>query len=84
MNTRICKKCLLRDLPQEETFRTMREYIANLPEEDKVEESVYEERLKTCVQCEKFLAGMCRICGCYVEMRAAMKVRHCPGIPSHW
>lgn len=84
MNKRICKKCLLRDYPQEEIFRTMRDYIQNISEDDKVEMDIYEERLEKCTRCEKFLSGMCRICGCFVEMRAAMKNKHCPGIPSKW
>ena len=30
-------------------------------------------------ECEKLLSGMCRMCGCYVEMRAAIALRDCPG-----
>ncbi|MEE1190836.1 MAG: DUF6171 family protein [Blautia sp.] len=44
----------------------------------------YEQRLLMCRQCEHLLSGMCRKCGCYVEMRAAMKIRHCPDVPARW
>lgn len=83
-NVRICKKCLLRDMPEEETWQNLYEYIERLPREDKVETQVYEKRLSICRECEMLLAGMCRVCGCFVEMRAVMRVRSCPGIPSKW
>lgn len=79
-----CRKCLLRDMDWTEYFRNMREYIRSLPAEDKVSDEEYERRLAACRTCEWLLEGMCRICGCYVEMRAAMKVRSCPQTPDHW
>ena len=42
-------------------------------------EEEYERRLSICKECEKLLSGMCRMCGCYVEMRAAIALRDCPG-----
>ncbi|WP_306817680.1 DUF6171 family protein [Acetatifactor muris] len=78
-NLRLCKKCLLRDMEgQEEYFRSLREYIENLDEDRKVSASVYEERLTVCRQCEMLLEGMCRSCGCYVELRAAVAKNSCP------
>lgn len=67
-----------------EAFENMYQYIANLPTEDKVSDEEYEQRLMTCRQCSHLLSGMCGKCGCYVEMRAAMKVRHCPDVPGKW
>ena len=29
------------------------------------------------VSCDYLLAGMCRKCGCYVEIRAILKDKHC-------
>ena len=81
---RICKKCLLRDMDEAGIFQNMYDYIARLDEEDKVPDEEYERRLGKCRECEQLLSGMCRVCGCYVEMRAAMKVRHCPGIHPLW
>lgn len=62
----------------------MYEYIERLPEEDKVSSEVYEERLGKCKECDHLMNGMCRKCGCYVEMRAVMKVRGCPDVPARW
>ncbi|MFR8563084.1 MAG: DUF6171 family protein [Blautia sp.] len=81
---RICRKCLLRDMEEGTAFQNMYTYIANLDEDDKVSDMEYERRLLICRQCEHLLSGMCRKCGCFVEMRAAMKIRHCPDIPNRW
>lgn len=76
---RVCKKCLTREMEgQEKLFQTMRDYIDSLEEEIKADTGQYEERLKVCVTCDNLLQGMCRSCGCYVEMRAAVRTNHCP------
>lgn len=78
-NLRFCRKCLIRELAgQEETFRTIREYIENLDPDIKAGRELYEERLEICKGCELLLQGMCRSCGCYVELRAAMEKNSCP------
>ena len=79
-----CRKCLLRDLTEKEYFRNMYVYISNLPEEDRTPEEEYERRLSKCRECDHLLNGMCRICGCFVVMRAAIVVRHCPDCTSEW
>lgn len=81
---RYCRKCLLREMDEEAYFQNMYTYIRNLPEEDKVSEEVYEERLTRCKACDRLMNGMCRICGCYVEMRAAIKIRSCPDFDPKW
>ena len=81
---RASRKCLLRDLTEKEYFRNMYVYISNLPEEDRTPEEEYERRLSKCRECDHLLNGMCRICGCFVEMRAAIVVRHCPDSTSEW
>ncbi|MDD3219077.1 MAG: DUF6171 family protein [Lachnospiraceae bacterium] len=81
---RFCRKCLLREMKESEYFQNMYEYIAGLPAEDKVSDEVYEMRLGICKECENLLNGMCRICGCYVEMRASMKVKGCPEVNPLW
>ena len=78
-NTRICKKCLLREMDEAGFFQNMYDYIARIPADDKTPEEEYERRLSICKECEKLLSGMCRMCGCYVEMRAAIELRDCPG-----
>ena len=81
---RLCRKCLLRDLSEKEYFHNMYTYISNLPEDDKVSEIEYERRLEKCEECAHLLNGVCRICGCFVEMRAAIAVRHCPDSIPEW
>ena len=78
-NLRFCRKCLTRELAgQEETYRTIREYIDNLDPDTKADDKIYEERLEICRKCEMLLQGLCRSCGCYVELRAAMEKNNCP------
>ena len=59
-------------------FRSLREYIANLDEDIRAPEPLYEERLAVCKGCELLLEGMCRSCGGYVELRAAVAKNICP------
>lgn len=76
---RICKRCLLREMSeQEEYFRSLREYIENIDPDIRASESLYENRLDVCRSCEMLMQGMCRKCGCYVELRAAVKKNVCP------
>ncbi len=78
-NQRYCRKCLTRDMiGKEEYFRSLREYIANLDPDIKADEALYEERLAVCKECDLLLEGMCRICGCYVELRAVVAKNICP------
>lgn len=76
---RMCRRCLTRDRgDQEAAYRTIKEYVDNLDSNEKTSEGIYEERLERCRECEMLLAGMCRSCGCYVEMRAALQKNECP------
>lgn len=75
---RFCRKCLTRDMDKAEYFENLHTYIANLDEELKVCGPLYEERLSLCKECDLLMDGMCRACGCFVELRAAMKKNACP------
>jgi len=81
---RFCKKCLVRDFDQGELFRTMQEYIAHIDEEIKTSQQEYENRLQICTECDSLMNGMCGVCGCYVEMRAAVKSNYCPAVHKKW
>lgn len=81
---RICKKCLLQDFAPEEYLENMRVYLQGLDEEIKTEEAVYKDRLSYCEECDKLNEGICRICGCFVEYRAAIKIKRCPDIQPKW
>lgn len=79
-NFRICRRCLTRDMVgQEEYFRSLHEYIENLDLDIRAESQLYEKRLAVCRECDMLLQGMCRSCGCYVELRAAIAKNSCPG-----
>lgn len=76
---RFCRKCLTRDMIDKDAyFATLRDMIENIDTEYKTDGAVYEERLKKCTECERLADGMCRACGCYVELRAAVNKNHCP------
>lgn len=76
---RVCRRCLTRDMKgQEEYFRSLRDYIENMDPDIKASETLYEERLSVCRECELLFQGMCRSCGCYVELRAAAVKNGCP------
>lgn len=81
---RFCRQCLLRETDEAQSYQNIFDYIARLPEENKAEEKEYERRLQVCKQCEYLMSGMCRLCGCFVEMRAAMKIKSCPHVPKKW
>ena len=78
--TRVCRRCLTREMmgEQEDYFRSLHAYIANLDPEIKAGEALYEDRLGICKECAQLYQGMCRLCGCYVELRAAVSKNVCP------
>ena len=69
---------------REEFFKKLEAYIASLDEEARVDQKTYEERLRICSGCIHLTDAMCRLCGCYVELRAAQKVRRCPDVDRKW
>ena len=75
---RICRKCLTADMDEKKYFENLHTYIANLDEELKVDQPLYEERLAVCKDCDLLADAMCRACGCYVELRAVMWKNSCP------
>lgn len=81
---RFCKKCLLRDFDEGDLFQTVQAYIGRLEEDIKTPQEEYEARLNICKGCEDLLGGMCRICGCYVELRAAIQNHYCPAVKRKW
>lgn len=77
--TRQCKRCLTREMiGQEEYFRNLRETIEHIEPEHRADAILYEQRLSACRECDMLLQGMCRVCGCYVELRAALAAKSCP------
>ena len=73
-----CRKCLTKDMDWNDYFATMHQYIDQIDPEMKVDAMTYQSRLSVCSGCERLLDAMCNACGCYVELRAAMKKKDCP------
>ena len=64
--------------------RAVAEYVANLDESIRTPEEAYRARLTLCQACPELMNGTCRLCGCYVETRAAKKGQQCPMVPARW
>lgn len=64
--------------------RTVAEYVASLDETIRTPEDAYRARLALCQDCPELMNGTCRLCGCYVETRAAKRGQKCPMVPARW
>ena len=73
-----CKKCLLLEAGENVTYDEIMAYIATLDKHLLTDDKTLKSRLAQCRKCEQLLSGMCRKCGCYVEVRARMKNETCP------
>ena len=72
-----CKRCLLLEAGEKASYKTVSDYIDNLDDSLKVDEKQYKLRLEKCKNCDYLISGMCLKCGCYVEIRALLKDKHC-------
>ena len=77
-------RCLLKDAGEAEMAASIAEYVALLDESIRTPEDDYRARLTLCQDCPELLSGTCRLCGCYVETRAAKKGQQCPMVPPRW
>ena len=77
-------RCLLSETDQKEMSKAVRELIDLMPEEKKAGEEVRMNRLNICKQCGHLMDGTCALCGCYVELRSAVKAQCCPDVPKRW
>jgi len=59
-------------------------YIASLPDDIKTDTAILQERLEFCRACDDLINGMCKWCGCFVEVRAAKKSQICPSLNRKW
>ena len=75
-----CKRCLLRQAAEEDTFRDIQTQIDKIAPEERTEEGLYAKRLEACTDCDQLISGVCMKCGCYVEFRAAFKSMKCPNV----
>ena len=77
-------RCLLFEAGQADMARTVAEYFAGLDESIRTPEDAYQARLALCRECDQLMNGTCRLCGCYVETRAAKRAQGCPMVPPRW
>ncbi len=82
-NLKPCR-CLLFEAGQRDMARTVAEYVASLDESVRTSDADYQARLALCQECPELMNGTCRLCGCYVETRAAKKGQKCPMVPARW
>lgn len=61
-------------------FQTVSDYLNTLDKALMTDTALYNKRLSFCKDCEYLISGMCRKCGCYVELRAALKDKVCPDL----
>ena len=73
-----CYKCLLREMDEAAYMEKLHRYIVLLDDDVKAGETLYGGRLEICRACDYLEAGTCLACGCYVELRAAVKKNRCP------
>ena len=73
-----CTRCLLKDYSKEVYEKLIVEGLKALPAGDLADDEVTSKRLSVCKDCEKINQGTCLACGCYVEIRAALKAGKCP------
>ncbi len=75
---RFCRKCLLIDLEAGKEKEIVYGYISELSAGERAGEALFQERLTTCRQCKWLEQATCQACGCFVEVRAAVRKNHCP------
>ncbi len=81
----ICRRCLLAEMESEKPlYALLREWLAALAPEEKAASETYGARLAVCRKCEQLTNGMCALCGCYVELRAAKTCMGCPSPKNRW
>ncbi|MBQ3079969.1 MAG: hypothetical protein IJC48_08250 [Clostridia bacterium] len=69
---------MLENMDQADIIRHLDSYVADLPKDVRANEDEYQKRLTLCASCEYLLNAACRLCGCYVQARAAKKNQRCP------
>lgn len=82
---RVCRRCLLEQMDGERaTLTLLRERLDALPSERRADDAAYRARLAVCALCDHLNGGVCALCGCYVEWRAALAVTRCADTPPRW
>ncbi|MBR1664205.1 MAG: hypothetical protein IJ696_07760 [Ruminococcus sp.] len=80
----ICRRCLLSETDFDGIYKNIKQKIALMDDEKRADEKVYEKRLAECLECNNLSNGICSLCGCFVEMRAAAGESFCPDTYDRW
>ena len=73
-----CRKCLLEEIDPAAYERDIKRLLDLMHEDEKVPAAQYQSRLQTCRTCDYLNQATCNACGCYVELRAAVRGSKCP------
>lgn len=84
MMKKICKRCLIDELDFDEAYEDIKRYIREFPSDKRVAEEEYSQRLAICRECDELENGICRKCGCFVELRALKKGMYCASEDKKW
>ena len=79
-----CRRCLLAETDAAHIAETVQKRIAQMPEEERTAPPEYARRLSQCRACDMLTDGLCGVCGCYAELRAAKAKQHCPDCVPRW
>ena len=80
----VCKRCLLADMDASGVYVTILRRIEQMPEGQRADAETYRQRLECCRGCDALVNGLCSICGCFIELRAAKAEMHCPHPERFW
>lgn len=83
-SSEMCTRCLYREMNDNAYYNYIKNYLENMDQADKVSDAEYTLRLQQCKECDYLYNGMCRHCGCFVEIRCASVHRHCPDHFPKW
>ncbi len=84
MNKKLCKRCLIDELDFDEVYEDIKQYIKEFPADKRVSQEEYSQRLAICKECDELENGICRKCGCFVELRALKKGMYCASEDKKW
>ena len=73
-----CLKCLLQEIDEEEYISKLKRVILMMKASERASDEETNRRLLICKQCDYLERGTCLACGCYVELRSAMRHGKCP------
>ena len=75
---------MLQEIDPEGIYKNIRHLMEQMPDELRTDEALYQKRLAACAVCEQLHDGVCGLCGCFVELRAAKRLLSCPQGDAAW